>query len=228
MFRLSKGLLLGVATAQFNVIIAMQQTASSILNYSKNNISMLYRTEKIFRGDLGGGHYKCYWQVQKTLLHTHYHNHKYVQVQITHWFSGHVPNHPSCSWLNGTLISEYGSCCMHVTATPSFVLRIGFLRPRYSWKFFQFCKFASYFNIDSLVWFVLDSSRMNTWVHQSGISYSNEKISSLALSIFFNDVSSSSAGLMSKHQKVETTWLMVTGFDEYPAGTLLALSWQCI
>ena len=46
MFRLSKGLLLGVATAQFNVIIAMQQTASSILNYSKNNISMLYRTEK--------------------------------------------------------------------------------------------------------------------------------------------------------------------------------------
>ena len=107
-------------------------------------------------------------------------------------------------------------------------LRIGFLRPRYSWKFFQFCKFASYFNIDSLVWFVLDSSRMNTWVHQSGISYSNEKISSLALSIFFNDVSSSSAGLMSKHQKVETTWLMVTGFDEYPAGTLLALSWQCI
>ena len=110
----SKELLLVATSAIQCVITAMQQTASSIPNYSRTNISILYcKTKTQYSGEiLGAGTIVLH----RKLYHC---NHKYVQ--ITHWFSGHVPNHPS--WLNVTVISEY----MHVTvATPSgyYVLRI--------------------------------------------------------------------------------------------------------
>ena len=111
----SKELLLVATSAIQCVITAMQQTASSIPNYSRTNISILYcKTKTQYSGEiLGAGTIVLH----RKLYHC---NHKYVQ--ITHWFSGHVPNHPS--WLNVTVISEY---YMHVTvATPSgyYVLRI--------------------------------------------------------------------------------------------------------